>query len=227
MRIARYLTLLMLVVMAQSVPAQQEIGNFCVQDYQADAVCSANDVRVEQLVPVIIESCVQGTIGEAEVQFGMHVSAAGSPNRWDIGIFIGLGGGLNEALEGDNCLHDFLDPPLTTTPTYSDVEPSGANGVDEIIDGPWFENDGDNCGDIRDNSEIFKNLATQVTVICVDRDNDGFADVHACVSWDNNASSTCDDVQTAFPSTPSKCGCAVIDLGIMPIPVTLQRYSVD
>ena len=43
------------------------------------------------------------------------VSADGSPDRYDIGLYLALDGG--SALSGDSCFHDFLEPPLTAAPT--------------------------------------------------------------------------------------------------------------
>ena len=223
---------LWLIVAAAPTFAQQ-VGNFCVKDFQPGAVCTANDVRIEALTPVsVVEDCVTGTPGQATVVFEAMVSASGSPDRFDIGIFIGLGAGATEALDGDNCLHDFLEPPLTATPTYTDVRPAGPNGVMEIDGGPWLGNEAgdpaDMCGDIASNTELYKTLV-QVTLACVNRDMDmgDTADAHVCVSWDNNANTTCTDVTGAFPGTNSKCGCSVVDLGISPTPVELLGFSVD
>ena len=221
-----------LVIIAAPADAQQ-IGNYCVRDFQPGANCTANDVRIEQLTPVnVIEDCVTGTPGWATVVFEAMVSASGSPNRYDIGIFIGLGTAADEALTGDNCLHDYLEPPLTATPTYTDLRPPGGNGVNELVGGPWLTNEPsdptDTCGDIGSNTEFYKTLV-QVTLACVNRDFDvgDTADAHVCVSWDNNTNSTCTDVSGAFPGTNSKCGCSIVDLGIAPTPVDLVSFTVE
>src|SRR5688572_16566781 len=87
--------------------AQGETGNVCVRDYRSGAVCTANDVRIEALTVVsVIEDCLTGVVGETEVVFEALVSSAGSPDRYDIGLFLALDGG--SARDGDSCYHDFL-----------------------------------------------------------------------------------------------------------------------
>jgi uncharacterized repeat protein (TIGR01451 family) len=192
-----------------------ETGNVCVRDYQPGAVCKANDVRIELLEPItIVEDCDTGTIGEAEVIFEMLVSAEGSPDRFDVGTFLALDGG--SALSGDSCFHDFLEPPLTTSPTFGD---DNGDMVDDVKDGPWpnleVQDPGDTCGDIVGGTQNIKTLQ-QVTVACVDSDFDGSVDVSVCSSWGNNASGTCAAVTDAFPGTNAKCSCSVVELGIPP-----------
>lgn len=201
----------------------QETGNVCVRDYQAGAVCTANDVRLDSLTPVsVVEDCTTGTIGSATVIFEALVSAAGSPDRFDIGIFIALDGG--DALTGDNCLHDFLEPPLTATPTYGDAN---VDMIQDIDGPPWLDNDGDSCGDIATNTQVLKTLIP-VTIACVDTDMNGWVDLDTSVSWDNNANTVCSTVSDAFPGTNSKCSHSRLDLfELLPVPVELQSFSVE
>lgn len=211
------LTLVLLVVFSGGALAQSGVeGNYCVRDFQPGAVCTANDVRIEELTPVnIIETCSEGTPGEAEVVFEALVSADGSPDRYDIGLFVALDGG--SARDGDSCLHDYLDPPLTANPTYGDYN---VDGVDDILDGPWLENDGDMCGDIGTNTQVIKTLQ-QIRFACEDQDQDGFADISVCASWDNNAGTECSELSGAFPGTNSKCGCDLLNLPFSPTSVTM------
>lgn len=216
------LTLVLLVVFSGGALAQSgEEGNVCVRDFQAGAVCTANDVRIEELTPVnIIETCSEGTPGEAEVVFEALVSADGSPDRYDIGLFVALDGG--SARDGDLCLHDYLDPPLTANPTYGDYN---VDGVDDILDGPWLDNDADMCGDMGTNTQVIKTLQT-VRFACADQDQDGFADISVCASWDNNAGTVCSDLSGVFPGTNSKCGCDLLNLPFSPTPVTMSSIGV-
>jgi|GEM_PF-2462188 len=202
--------------------AQGESGNVCVRDYRGGAVCTANDVRIEALtVTSVVEDCVSGTPGETEVVFETLVSSAGSPNRYDIGLFLALDGG--SARDGDSCYHDFLSGPLTATPTYVEEDPMvngpGPLGEETIIDGPWWDGagDGDLCGDIESNSRLRKTLPP-LRFACIDNNGDGSADVSVCTSWDNNVGSTCNTVVDAFPGTNSKCSCSGVELGIAPEP---------
>ena len=137
-----------------AVLAQGQTGNFCVRDFTPGAVCTANDVRIEALTVVsVVEDCLTGVVGETEVVFETLVSAAGSPNRFDIGLFLALDG--NSARDGDNCFHEFLAPPLTATPTYGD---KNMDTINDITDGPWWDGDTDGCGDIETNTQLFKTL---------------------------------------------------------------------
>ncbi|MGH9464235.1 MAG: hypothetical protein ACRD0X_01230 [Thermoanaerobaculia bacterium] len=203
-----------------------EFGNVCIQDYQGGAVCTANDVRFESFTPIqVLEGCTEGTPGEATIVFEVVVSADGSPDRYDIGMFIALDGG--SALTGDDCFHDYLDPPLTTTPVYGDAN---GNGVPDIVDGPWWDGEAplggaDTCGDMETNTEVIKTLVA-LTVTCVDTNDDGIVDVSACASWDNQVSNNCSTVQGAFPGTPSKCSCVRLETGAE-IPVELIGLTVE
>ncbi|MDX1643299.1 MAG: hypothetical protein R3244_02955 [Thermoanaerobaculia bacterium] len=180
---------------------QGETGNVCVGDFQNPVNCTANDVLIESFSPVsVIETCGDGTFGEAEMILQASVQS-NSPDRYDIGLFVSLD--ANSARDGDNCLHDF----------FSSAEAS------------FVDLDEDACGDITGGTTLQKTLM-QIRFQCVDRDNDGNADLSACSSWDNNSGSVCNGLSDAFPSTPAKCGCQILDLGI-PIPVELESFSIE
>jgi uncharacterized repeat protein (TIGR01451 family) len=210
--------------------AQGETGDFCVRDYLANAGCSANDVRIEQLSVVsVVEDCETGVVGEATVIFEALVSADGSPDRYDIGLFLALDGG--SAFDGDACYHDYLDPPLTATPVYGD---DNGDLVDDIVDGPWWDgsgsgpDDSDTCGDIESDTQVIKTLAA-ISVVCADSNGDGSADVAVCTSWDNQVDNNCSSVQGAAPGAPSKCSCPddPVELGIPPDPELTVTKSPD
>jgi hypothetical protein len=213
---------------AQSGPLRGETGNYCVHDYQSGASCSANDVRIEELTPIeILEGCGEGTIGEVEVIFEALVSADGSPDRYDIGLFIDLSGTAEGALSGDYCYHDYLDGPLTITPVYGD---HNTDTIPDLYNGPWWNGEPsdttDVCGDIETNSQVFRVLVP-LRLPCVDLDGDplGLADVHVCASWDNNANTTCTGVAGAVPGTGSKCSCATINFDFTPSAVGLAEVT--
>jgi len=185
-----------------------ETGVVCIGHYTPGAVCTAQDVRIRSLTPVsIIKDCTTAPdVGYADVVFDMLVSAAGSPNRYDIGAFLALEGG--SAKTGDSCFHDYLPPPLLNL---------GATSPSVITNGPWWNGDGDTCGDIAAGTDLHKTLEP-VRIRCVDTNGDGNIDVDTCVSWDNKAASNCTLVTDAFPSTKSKCYCQLINTGIqMPL----------
>jgi hypothetical protein len=188
----------------------QEQGNFCVEDYINPGTCISNDVRIEELFALeIIEDCIEGVEGEAEVVFRMLTSAVGSTDRYDIGYFLALDG--DNAREGDDCLHDFLAPPLTDTPTYGDWN---SDGVDDVLDGPWWNADGDQCGDISGGTQI-TSTDLQIRFACVDRDSDGFVDIDACVSWDlPSTNAVCGGITDAIPGNFALCGCNSVNTNL-------------
>lgn len=206
----------------------QQIGNFCVADFTQPANCTANDVRFEDFIPVlVVEDCESGTFGEAEVVFDALASADGSPDRYDIGAFISLDEGL--AIDGDNCFHDYLAAPLSGQPTYGD---DNMDGVPDIKNGPWWDGDNgeiDVCGDMESDTQVITTLP-QLRFKCVDRDENGEADISACASWGNNKNNgggeLCLGIEGAFPGTPAKCSCTIVNLGF-PVPVELQSFSIE
>ena len=197
------LPLVLALAVAGPAAAQQE-GNFCVRDFTPAAGCNANDVRIEQvIVDSITETCAAGVPGEAEVVLQVLVSADGSPDRYDIGLFIALDGG--SARDGDSCLHDYLNPPLTAAPVYGDIN---SDNVDDLVDGPWWDGgtDDDSCGDIESDTQVVKTLQT-LRIACVDTNGDGSIDISVCTSWDNQRNDNCNGVEDAFPSANPKCSC--------------------
>jgi hypothetical protein len=181
----------------------EEHGDVCVDHFQPGSVCTANDVRIVSFTRVgpIINDCASAPQGFAEADFEVLVSSAGSPDRYDIGFFFSEDG--NSAQTGSSCLHDFLTP-VTTDPGGVDLT-GGA--------GPWISLDGDQCGDINANTQIVRKIV-HVKFACQDVNNNSFIDINACTSWDNNTAGACNGVADAFPSTKSKCSCAVVDTDI-------------
>ena len=206
---ARLRPALVLAIALVAPSAHAQIGNVCVRDFQPGAVCTANDVRIQALNLVsIAEGCAAGVPGEAEATFDVFISAAGSPERYDIGTFIALGGG--SARDGDDCFHDYLQAPLTTTPTFGD---KNLDGIPDVDAGPWLDAEGDLCGDITAGTQVFK-LTPSLRVACVDTNGNGIVDASVCTSWDNNVVVDCTSLAQAFPGTNAKCGCARVELGI-------------
>lgn len=213
-----------LLVLTPQQANAQEIGNVCVQDYKPGAVCTANDVRIKELrIVEVVKACnVAPDVGFLDVIFEALVSSEGSPDRYDIGLFLALDGG--SALSGDSCYHDHLPPPITTSPVYGD---KNGDGVQDIDNGPWWNgepNDADTCGDLETNSQVYR-LTQQIRIACTDIDQNGAADIHVCTSWDNQTDGNCNGVANAFPGTPSKCGCAVVNFDFTPTAITGISFS--
>jgi hypothetical protein len=207
-----------------------EVGNVCVADYPVDPInCTAQDFGLKQLRPVqILEVCSGGTVGEFEVVFDAVLSSAG-PDRYDVGLFIDRSGSPDGALLGDDCLHGYLAPPFTTSPTYVN-DPLNPNsvGLDTILYGPWWNGETgvptDQCGDMESSTHAVIRLE-RLRLPCVDNDGDGFVDIHTCGSYRNNRQWECTDVTGAFPDTPSKCGCAYFNFPFQPSAIELASFS--
>lgn len=201
----------------------QESGNFCVQDYAANSNCTAQDVRIKELrIVEVVKPCYVEPVGYLDVIFEALVSSEKSPDRYDIGMFLALNGG--SALSGDFCYHDYLPPPLTTTPIYGD---KNGDGVPDIDNGPWWDGENwptDTCGDIQTNTQIF-HKTEKIRIACTDIDSNGAADIHVCTSWDNQVKTGCTTVKDAFPGTPAKCGCSVINFDFTPTAIHGVTFS--
>jgi hypothetical protein len=189
-----------------------ETGDVCIGNYRPGATCLGLDVRLERLeVLSVTESCSEGVVGEAEVVLRALISAVGGPDRYDVGFFLALDSG--SATTGHVCYHGHLGGPLTAQPTYGDYD---ADGNADIVDGPWWNADGDGCGDIRSNTQVFVTLPP-LRIACADIDGDGFVDLSVATSWDNSTLNSCNDVSQAFPSTGSKC--SIHRVNVVPLPV--------
>jgi hypothetical protein len=229
------LLLAVLALLAAARPALAQgpaPGEGCVQQFVPNAGCTANDVRIEEIRYITITNyCSEEPLGTMTATLEVLISADGSPDRYDIGMFIALAGNTS-ALTGTYCFHDFLSPPVTTTPSYTDTPllpdfPDG-DGIPDIYNGPWWDGEGDpdTCGDIEANTQVFR-VTQPVMLSCRDLDSNGFADVSVCTSWDNNKTPTCDSVQGAIPGTGSKCSCDIVNLRLTPSAVEMGRVAIS
>ncbi|NLE74472.1 MAG: hypothetical protein GX604_07590 [Actinobacteria bacterium] len=180
-----------------------ELGNFCLDDYAKNSTCEANDVRIASITPSVEEACV--AVGDtATVKFQVRLDS-GANQRYDVSMFVATDGG--SAWTGNSCYHDFLQP-VSTDPTLIDVL-SG--------NGPFWELESthDMCGDIRQNEPTYYNFQQEITIDCVDNNNDGAVDpISTCTGWHNNAKNDCLTVKGADIDVPSKCTCEYMDPGV-------------
>jgi len=193
-----------------SIPAAfaYETGAVCVRDFSPGISCSEQDVRIGDVTVVaILEDCPTGDPSTAEASLKLRIEN-GIQTNYDIGVFLSLNG--NSALSGTQCLHDYLEPPLTTSPTYTD---SDGNGRLDLSGGPWLDaepsNPADDCGDIASGTDDLKTLTFRFA--CVDTNGNGIVDISACASWHSGPASTCPNISGA---TPGRCGCDVLETGV-------------
>ena len=190
-----------------------EQGSVCVHDFSPGVSCTGTDVAVTALTPVdILDPC--GTDATATLTLDVTLSA-GVSDRYDVAFYVALNG--DSALSGTSCYHDYLDPPLTTTPAWP-----------EIHNGPWANlepfDQNDSCGDVQANSDVTKTVRTPllpIQVACVDTDHDGNVDVSACSSWRSGSTgpqATCNALSEAVAGASERCSCA--RLNVLPEPGT-------
>jgi hypothetical protein len=188
-----------------------ETGNFCAADYRPGVACSGNALWIERLeVMSVIESCSEGVVGEAEVVLRALLSA---PNTdvFDVGLFLALDGG--SATNGDLCFHSHLAPVGTTQPKYGD---QNSDGIPDLVDGPWWDGDGDPCGDIEGNTQAFVTLPP-LRIACVDIDGDGYVDLDTVTSWDHNTLTSCFFKFGAYPLSNSRCAMRRVEVDSLPV----------
>ena len=192
-----------------------DTGSVCVHQYAPGRECTGNEVRIARIAPVsLVEDCASGDPGTAQAVFRVWVSA-GAASQYDIGLFVALDGG--SALSGANCLHDYLEPPLETSPAYGDVD---GNGRPDLSSGPWWNGEPfdpvDDCGDLEGGTDAIKTLIS-VRFACADSNLDGIVDFSTCSSWSAGTTSHCTALGGAVPGGNPRCGCNVVETGV-PMP---------
>jgi len=188
-----------------------EQGSVCVRNFAPGVACEGTDIAVTALTPAdILDPC--GPDATATLTLDVTLSA-GVFDRYDAAFYVALDG--NSALSGTSCYHDYLEPPLSTTPAYP-----------EIHNGPWANlepfDQNDSCGDVQAQSEVTKTVRTPllpIQVACVDTDRDGNVDVSVCASWRSGTTgpqATCRGLSDAVAGSSERCSCA--RLNVLPEP---------
>ncbi len=213
-RLGRLLLFVAIVAPAAVAAQSGEEGSVCVRDYTPGLSCTSSDVDIEALVlSNVVEDC--GVDATAQVVLDVVLSTSPT-SRYDLGIFLSLDGG--SALSGGFCYHDYLPPPISTSPTYGDSYP---NGVPDIRNGPWvdlepFAQPEDTCGDLAGGTEVIKSLksvSSPLQIPCTDTDQDGTVDVSVCASWENGSQQqSCSAVSDAIGENTTRCGCARVEV---------------
>ena len=204
------------VLIALLVAAPWASAQTCVDDLTSRANnCTANDVTIASLAVRpggVIDGCA--FVGDTATVNVQATLVAGAADRYDLGIFIALDGGTART---GSCLHEWLPPPLQ--PLGSDDPSSGV--------GPYLDSEGggDTCGDIKQGISTLRNI-DNLTLPCVDTDNDGIVDVGTVVSWDNNTAGLCTSIAQTVPGTVAKCRAERIGvIGLPPPPTTTTTTS--
>lgn len=215
------LVALFVVSFGGSVQAQDPIPSDtnCIVDAGGAGGCTANDFGITDIQLLDVQTPCTGAGSTATIT--MKVFAfTGSPERYDVGIFINTDGS-GDAINGASCYHTFLQP----VDVAGNANYSPTSGVGPYWEGEPLQLD-DICGDSEgNNQEIVFNTVESFSIACVDTDNDGLVDVHACASYDNNRVGVCTGPADAIPGTPSKCGCTLVNLPFTPTAVTLSDVS--
>jgi hypothetical protein len=199
------------IVPGRAAAQSGEQGAVCIRDFSPGVSCSGTDIAVTELTPVdILDPC--GTDATATLTLDVTLSA-GASDRYDAAFYVALNG--DSALSGTSCYHDYLQPPLTTTPAWP-----------EIHNGPWANlepfDQNDSCGDVQAQSDVTKTVRTPllpIQVACVDTDRDGNVDISVCSSWRNGTSgqqATCHGLPDAVAGSADRCSCA--RLNVLPEP---------
>jgi hypothetical protein len=177
-------------------------GNFCVQTNLGvnKLNCTANDTnnRISQVLNVSPAEC------EADAFFDLTATFVLSTNA-----------------------SERYDASLTFS---SDGDPNGDGAKTGICSRAIFlpgeaENlDSDACGDVTSVGSPYELTVTNLTVKCVDTDDDGFVNLPHIISWNHNGDSTdCQSAVDALPGTTSKC---IVD-DTFNIPVRLRQPGGD
>jgi uncharacterized repeat protein (TIGR01451 family) len=179
--------------------------------YGVDLGCTANDVQITSISVVGgLTSCEGGSAITVDLDLTIN---SGSPDRYDIGIFISNNGADPQLVStGDNCTVGILP---TTDPPFRNLDP-----------GPW-SGTLDTCGDVNGTMNGGTGSGTftmyNVNVLCQSlTGSGGNLYIPFVVSWDSQSSpsgGTCTSIANPVPSTKSKCNAPTIAQGTVSVVV--------
>ena len=146
--------------------------------------CTANDFAVglsfTQPALNAIQNCVAGEYISIDVIASI---TSGSPERYDVGIFIGENGN---------------DPTLNNAANMCSL------GVYPITPSPFFDIDGDICGDFKGSSTATLGV-NKVRLLCAAAPGSNLVSIPYGVAWDNQISGNSCTSANLTASTNSKC----------------------
>ncbi len=159
--------------------------------------CVANDLVVTASAMInnnTVGSCPNdGLVHTVDILVGLE---SGSPERYDIGYFVGQTGNDPLAAGGQCSVAIFPTSGGNTTPAVG-----------------WFNGDNNACGDYHSNSTT-TNLVTGAKVTCISvSPTDPHLVVPYAIVYANNQNGTCTSVDDVTAGTSSKCQAATVPVG--------------
>jgi hypothetical protein len=177
--------------------------------FGADLNCTANDVQITEMTVTNGPSFCSGG-GTVTLDLLLTVNF-GSPNRWDVGIFISNDGADPQLTVSNGGAAACSVAVLPNASPFLDLDPNG--GTDTCGDGNGTIGGGTGSGQL---------TMTNVTVPCQALGNNGLLYIPFVVSWDNQASptgATCTSNADPVPNTKSKCNAPTIEQGSVAVAV--------
>jgi hypothetical protein len=177
--------------------------------FGSDLGCTANDVQITGMtVSSGPATCTGG--GSVTLDLSLTVNF-GSPNRWDIGIFISNDGKDPQLTVANGGATSCSVAVLPNTAPFLNLDSNG--GTDTCGDGNSTINGGTGSGVLN---------MTNVTVPCQSLSASGQLYIPFVVSWDNQASPTgaiCTSNANPVPNTKSKCNAPTVAQGSVSVVV--------
>lgn len=222
-RIARLLTQALLMVVAYIgfivyttpiVAAQSSTTGACIKAASTYDNCTANDTGFGAFTVINVTDGCTSPSDTFTAEIKAEVISTGQ-TKYDVGMWINLDG--TDAINGNSCYRQILSPGVASP--YPGLNLTGGNG-------PFRIEDGDSCGDIRQNESNFAQLQP-LQFACSDANADGMADINGCVSWAQSADSiACSTVNDALPGTGSKCRCDTFTVAVSVPNLSLTKSCV-
>lgn len=170
---------------AQTASVTALTGQSCMGTRAARNLgCTANDFAVGLSFTQPALNAIQNCIAGEYVSINVIASiTSGSPERYDVGIFIGENG---------------------NTPTLDNAANLCTLGVFPTSPTPFFDADGDVCGDFRGSSSATLGV-NNVRLLCAPAAGGNLVNVPYAVAWDNQISGNSCTSANLTASTNSKC----------------------
>lgn len=195
----------------------------CIQDnWKAanktdDLVCASKEVYIDP-TSVTSDKPLTCTLGETvAITIDASIQIAGPRN--DVGWYVATDGG--DALTGQCVVNGFQDNGAAYDIVNANSQSAGFV--------KWTKTDGadgDKCGDVfivNDGSaKVAIPIMVNVTVPCIDENDDGALDFAVCFTWKTDATNGMCNFSTNIPGTNCGCFCTRIDVPnaeVVPTPV--------